>query len=807
MVTKVATCLEKGELTCICGRDGCNEELTEEYEVGHTVTEGEITKEPTCTEEGIIVGTCEVCGAESVEGKIAALGHNLEVSAWEKTKPCVDAGRATWKCTREGCDYSITKNDVLLPHTVEDGNWTETEAATCIATGKREGPCKWCGTTVEEEIPAIGEHTEPEDMYWITVIEATCMKEGIEGAGCAVCGESITRAIPVDPNNHSFTNYVSNDDATCTEDGTKTAYCDYGCGKSNTIDDVGSAAHTVDKWSQQDDTYCCGTCTVCGNLVTRKHACHKVGDPVSATCIEGEYQLKECIICKGTIKSYTTSKDDVNPNNHTKTVEKEKDEATCTKAGHEAGTYCNDCEMWVSGETIDATGHTEPEDENAWTVETAATCKAIGTKKANCTVCGEEITKEIDIDPNNHSFTNYVSNNDATCTADGTKTATCDRCDETDTKTDVGTELGHSFGDWENNAAEGNHKRTCKNCDYYETEDHNMQEDESKRKEVSCTTEGHKEFICTGCGLVTGVDQTKLEHKLTEIDRVEAKCEEDGYIEAQCSMCEQTFKRLLVHTGHLIVKKQEIKATCTEAGSTEKVFCSKCGDVYKEEEEIPALGHDDKEIERENATCTEDGYVEYECNRCGDEHREVLEATGHKYTNYQPDGNATGESDGTKTAECDNGCGTKDTIPDEGSIKDLETSTSYKVVEKDGVKYIYVDPNTTVEKLLKNITSNKSLKVEDQNGKMLSNNDLVGTNATVRTKNENKDVYVIVILGDFNCDGKVTFDDIIKVNAVRINNNANELPKARFLAADVNNSGKIEFMDIIKINALRINNL
>ncbi len=45
--------------------------------------------------------------------------------------------------------------------------------------------------------------------------------------------------------------------------------------------------------------------------------------------------------------------------------------------------------------------------------------------------------------PHEHSFTNYVSDNNATDIADGTKTATCDGedCDATDTITDVGSKL------------------------------------------------------------------------------------------------------------------------------------------------------------------------------------------------------------------------------------------------------------------------------------------------------------------------------------------------------------------------------
>ena len=44
---------------------------------------------------------------------------------------------------------------------------------------------------------------------------------------------------------HSFTNYVSNDDVTCTEDGTKTAVCDR-CDATDTITDEGSAKGHAD---------------------------------------------------------------------------------------------------------------------------------------------------------------------------------------------------------------------------------------------------------------------------------------------------------------------------------------------------------------------------------------------------------------------------------------------------------------------------------------------------------------------------------------------------------------------------------
>ena len=63
------------------------------------------------------------------------------------------------------------------------------------------------------------------------------------------------------------------------------------------------------------------------------------------------------------------------------------------------------------------------------------------------------------------------------------------------------------------------------------------------------------------------------------------------------------------------------------------------------------------------------GYTTHTCSVCGDCYVDsYTEATGeHKFTNYVSNGDATAEADGTKTAVCDYGCGTENTITDEGS--------------------------------------------------------------------------------------------------------------------------------------------
>ena len=81
---------------------------------------------------------------------------------------------------------------------------------------------------------------------------------------------------------HSFTHYVSNNDATCTEDGTKTAKCDR-CDVTDTVADVGSATgHVLEVRNKKEatwftegytgDTYCkvCDTLLKKGEVIPRK---------------------------------------------------------------------------------------------------------------------------------------------------------------------------------------------------------------------------------------------------------------------------------------------------------------------------------------------------------------------------------------------------------------------------------------------------------------------------------------------------------------------------------------------------------
>ena len=98
---------------------------------------------------------------------------------------------------------------------------------------------------------AIVGHTITE---YVSNNDATCEEDGTKTGTCSVCGATETIVDEGSALGHSFGEYVSNNDATCEEDGTKTATCSV-CGETDTVDDEGTAL---------GHNYVDGVCTNCG---------------------------------------------------------------------------------------------------------------------------------------------------------------------------------------------------------------------------------------------------------------------------------------------------------------------------------------------------------------------------------------------------------------------------------------------------------------------------------------------------------------------------------------------------------------
>ena len=106
--------------------------------------------------------------------------------------------------------------------------------------------------------------------------------------------------------------------------------------------------------------------------------------------------------------------------------------------------------------------------------------------------------------------------------------------------------------------------------------------------------------------------------------------------------------------------------------------------------------------------------------------------------------------------------------------------------------------------MLENINANRELEIVNGSGDVLEVDDLVGTGARIKTKEDNKDIYIVVALGDASGDGKIEFvKDIIRFNNYRLD--LIKLDTERVMAGDIDGNGKIEFVkDITAINNYRL---
>lgn len=201
-------------------------------------------KDATCTENGYTGDIyCIDCDTRVSKGKRTnALGHDYKNVA-EVPATCVTKGTAaTQQCKR--CDYIVPAQSLPIdPNNHANIVKDVAVAPTCTETGLTEGShCGDCNKIlIAQEVVSSTNHTEVID----PAVAATCTETGLtEGSHCSVCNKILVAQKTVSALNHSFTNYISNDDATCTEDGTKTAKCDR-CDVTDTQSDEGSAkGHT-----------------------------------------------------------------------------------------------------------------------------------------------------------------------------------------------------------------------------------------------------------------------------------------------------------------------------------------------------------------------------------------------------------------------------------------------------------------------------------------------------------------------------------------------------------------------------------
>ena len=141
---------------------------------------------------------------------------------------------------------------------------TVTTPATCTGKGVRTYTCTSSSHTRTEDIPALNHSLAGQE--YVSNNDATCEQDGTKTAKCVRygtggCTETDTVTDTGSKLGHLFEDYVSNNDETCEQDGTKTARCvrygTGGCMATDTVTDTDSKlGHLFEDYvSNNDATY------------------------------------------------------------------------------------------------------------------------------------------------------------------------------------------------------------------------------------------------------------------------------------------------------------------------------------------------------------------------------------------------------------------------------------------------------------------------------------------------------------------------------------------------------------------------
>ena len=502
--------------------------------------------------------------------------------------------------------------------------------AICTEDGSERRDCFYCDHFEIRVIKATGHD------YETLVTLPTCVEQGYTTHICANCGDSYVDSY-TDALDHGFSNYVSDCNATCTEDGTKTAKCDR-CDLTDTILDEGSAlGHDMDSWK----TVLTATCTTNGEEQRNCSRCNysesrivvAVGhhswdkgivsrEPTEET--EGE-RLYTCTVCGA------TKTESIPVISHKHSYDTVVTAPTCTEQGYTTHTcHCGDSYVDTY---MDALGHMM----SPWIVEVNPSCTEVGSELRYCHRYDCDYGETRLIPPTGHNYQEVVTA--PTCTEMGCTTYIC-HCGDSyvDTYLDA---LGHNLGDWvtvsEASCTEvGEERRECSRCDYYETQviaahGHTY---EHYMTASTCTEEGFTEYICTDCGdsyVSDYVSPTGHKHEAVITDPT---CTEQGYTTYTCHCGDSYVSDYVDALGHDIDEWHTvIEATCTEDGM-EQCECSRCD--YSESRSLDALGHDwDDGVVTVEPTEETEGVMTYTCRICFEIRTEVIPALEHEHA-YVP---------------------------------------------------------------------------------------------------------------------------------------------------------------------------
>ena len=511
----------------------------------------QVVTQPTCEEQGFTTSTCE-CGDVVVDTYINALGHSFTSYISDNNATCTANGTETAKC--DNCVATDTREvqDSKLPHTFE--NYVSDNNATCDNDGTKTAKCNNCDAT--DTITDEGSKLIPTDAsafyfedgtiwgltdYGYSLSELIIPSE-IDGiqvttigewalCGCALTNVVIPDSVTIIGENafeccSSLTSIVIPDSVTSI--GRNTFLFCYSLTNvviPNSVTSIGENAFAY-----------CESLT----SIVIPYSVTNLGAGVFSSCtsltsiivdennsnykdVDGNVYSKDGTI----LLQYAIGKTDTSfiiPDNVTSigdfafrgcsSLTNIEIPSSVTDLGDSAFNVCSSLTSVIIPNSVINMGN-----------GVFSNCRLLSEIKYRGTVeewsainkdynwCYNSMATKITCTDGEtcieHSFTNYVSDNNATCMANGTKTSKCDNCDIVDIIEDAYSKLPHSFTNYvsDNNATYDNDGTKTAKCDNCNTTD-------------TITDEGSKlvstEYIFTfDNGTITGL--TEYGKTLTEI--------------------------------------------------------------------------------------------------------------------------------------------------------------------------------------------------------------------------------------------------------------------------------------------------
>jgi len=634
---------------------------------------------------------CLACGELAEEGEATPIDpKNHETDSTHKDEAtiipatCVSKGYDGDNLC-DGCDAKMSDGEETEINPDNHVGGTETAnavAATCISAGKEADiVCSSCRTVLTEgKVTEINPNNHMSDPVQGDDTPATCTEAGKYGDFyCPDCKKVFFAGKELSKLGHSFTNYVSNNDATCTADGTKTAKCDR-CDVTDTVTDEGSKlGHNYEAVvtaptcvAEGYTTYTCSRCPDSYVADTVAKLGHNFDESIEAdvtivpaTCTKDGTKTVKCSRCDATDVTVLTKLG----HNH----ESEVIAPTCTEQGY-TYVYCTRCSDCYKTGYVDATGHSykaqyKADKQHEYTCENCgdtytedcnfylmgnkpATCKQAGEKDYCCSVCKYVYADHFDKLPHTE-VTDPAA--EPTCTEDGkTEGSHCSVCKTVLVEQKTIPAKGHNVVIDEAVApkcnltgkTEGSHCSVCNTVlKAQETVAKLGHDYKSEVIAPTCTEQGYTHVYCTRCSdqyKTDYVDATghsyKAQYKADKqheytcencgdtytedcnfylMGNKPATCKQAGEKDYCCSVCKYVYADHFDKLPHTEVTDPAAEPTCTEDGKTEGSHCSVCKTVLVEQKTIPAKGHNEVTDAFVLPTCTVEGKTEgSHCSVC-----------------------------------------------------------------------------------------------------------------------------------------------------------------------------------------------